>query len=139
MRTENLGRASGTRCAEIALRGRFGGHAPWRTPFWQTDLILVSPGVDQRIAPVRQARERGIPVWGEIELAARFISEPVVAVTGTNGKTTTTALLGTMLEKSGIPVFVGGNIGDPPDRLCRPGGKSPGDRRRGQQLSARHH
>ncbi|MCJ7830026.1 MAG: UDP-N-acetylmuramoyl-L-alanine--D-glutamate ligase, partial [Desulfobacterales bacterium] len=95
----------------LGVKAEWGEH---RTDaFLQTDLILLSPGVDQRIAPLRQARERGIPVWGEIELAARFIAEPIVAVTGTNGKTTTTALLGKMLENSGIQVFVGGNIGDP--------------------------
>jgi UDP-N-acetylmuramoylalanine--D-glutamate ligase len=60
-----------------------------------------------------QACDRGIPVIGEIELASRFIKEPIIAVTGTNGKTTTTELLGCMLKKSGRKVFVGGNIGNP--------------------------
>jgi UDP-N-acetylmuramoylalanine--D-glutamate ligase len=62
---------------------------------------------------LQAARIRGIPVIGEIELAARFIRQPIVAVTGTNGKTTTTELIGAMLAASGRRVFVGGNIGRP--------------------------
>jgi UDP-N-acetylmuramoylalanine--D-glutamate ligase len=89
----------------------FGGHS--RTAFEQADLVVMSPGVPHTIAPVEKARSRGIPVIGEVELAARYIAQPIVAVTGTNGKTTTTALLGQMLEASGYSVFVGGNIGTP--------------------------
>lgn len=81
--------------------------------FKQADLIVVSPGVPHTILPIKKAKEKGVAVVGEIELAARFIKEPIVAVTGTNGKTTTTKLLGEMLENSGIKVFVGGNIGNP--------------------------
>ncbi|MEA1899563.1 MAG: UDP-N-acetylmuramoyl-L-alanine--D-glutamate ligase [Thermodesulfobacteriota bacterium] len=81
--------------------------------FERADLIVVSPGVPHTILPIRRAKEQGIPVIGEIELASRFITEPIVAVTGTNGKTTTTTLLGKMLEDSGFKVFVGGNIGKP--------------------------
>ena len=81
--------------------------------FEKADLIVVSPGVPHTILPIRRAKEQGIPVIGEIELASRFITEPIVAVTGTNGKTTTTTLLGKMLEDSGFKVFVGGNIGKP--------------------------
>ena len=73
----------------------------------------LGPGVPHTIAPVIQAQQSGIQVMGEIELAARFIREPIVAVTGTNGKTTTTELLGAMLKHSGLSVFVGGNIGNP--------------------------
>ncbi len=81
--------------------------------FEKTDLIVVSPGVPHTIEPIIKAKERGVPVIGEIELASKFIAEPVIAVTGTNGKTTTTTLLGKMLENSGLKVFVGGNIGNP--------------------------
>ena len=81
--------------------------------FEQADLIVVSPGVPHTILPIKRAMEKGVAVVGEVELASRFIKEPVVAVTGTNGKTTTTKLLGEMLENSGIKVFVGGNIGNP--------------------------
>ncbi len=81
--------------------------------FYDTDLIVISPGVPHTLPHFNEARYRGIPVLGEIELACRFISEPIIAVTGTNGKTTTTTLLGEMLAKSGKKVFVGGNIGNP--------------------------
>ena len=83
------------------------------TSFQNADLIVVSPGVSHTIEPIAQARARGIPLMSEVELASRFIKEPIVAVTGTNGKTTTTGLLGQMLKNSGISVFVGGNIGNP--------------------------
>ena len=65
------------------------------------------------IGPLARARQRGVPVIGEIELASRYIRAPIVAVSGTNGKTTTTELLGRMLASSGKRVFVGGNIGNP--------------------------
>ena len=89
----------------------FGPHRP--QTFDKAELIVLSPGVPHTIAPVNAARRRGIPVVGEMGLAARFIAEPIVAVTGTNGKTTTTELLGAMLKASGLDVFVGGNIGNP--------------------------
>jgi len=81
--------------------------------FTQTDLIVISPGVPHTLAPLEAARQNGIPIWGEFELASRFIREPMIGVTGTNGKTTTTTLLGDMLIRSGKTVFVGGNIGNP--------------------------
>lgn len=88
-----------------------GRHSP--AVFESAELIVLSPGVSHTIEPVRQARKCGIPVMGEIELASRFIREPILAVTGTNGKTTTTELLGSMLAVSDFAVFVGGNIGNP--------------------------
>jgi len=82
--------------------------------FERADLIVISPGVPHTIPQILRAHAKGVPVLGEIELAARFIiREPVIAVSGTNGKTTTTTLLGKMLENSGFKVFVGGNIGNP--------------------------
>ncbi len=81
--------------------------------FTAADLIVLSPGVPHTLAPLQAARGRGVPVIGEVELAARFIREPIVAVSGTNGKTTVTELLGRMLDASGRRVFVGGNIGRP--------------------------
>ena len=81
--------------------------------FERADLIVVSPGVPHTILPIERAKAKGVPVLGELELAARYIREPVVAISGTNGKTTTTKLLGKMLENSGIKVFVCGNIGNP--------------------------
>ncbi len=77
------------------------------------DLIVISPGVPFIIRPIIEAQARGIEVISEIELAYRFIDVPLIAVTGTNGKTTTTSLLGHMFTTAGKRVFVGGNIGTP--------------------------
>ena len=96
---------------ELGVQTEFGGHV--MDTFTGTDFIVISPGVPHTIAPVQAAQEKGIPLLGEIELASRFITEPMIAVTGTNGKTTTTRLIGHMLEQSGQTVFVGGNIGNP--------------------------
>ncbi|MGI6144785.1 MAG: UDP-N-acetylmuramoyl-L-alanine--D-glutamate ligase [Clostridia bacterium] len=79
----------------------------------QPDYLIVSPGVPFTIPPLVEAKKLGIPVWSEIELAWRNTQAPLVAVTGTNGKTTTTALLGQIFADSGRKVFVGGNIGVP--------------------------
>lgn len=81
--------------------------------FTGSDLVVVSPGVPHTLPALEAARKAGTPVMGEIELAFRYIKEPIVAITGTNGKTTTTSLVGKMLEASGRNVFVGGNIGAP--------------------------
>jgi UDP-N-acetylmuramoylalanine--D-glutamate ligase len=75
------------------------------------DLVVKSPGVRADVPLIAAARARGIPVWDELELGARLLSNPLVAVTGTNGKTTTTALLGEMFRADGRPVEVAGNIG----------------------------
>lgn len=81
--------------------------------FLEQDLIIVSPGVPANLAPLELARSRGIPVWSEIELARRFLRGKLVAITGSNGKTTTTSLVAHILKTSGIPALVGGNIGTP--------------------------
>ncbi len=81
--------------------------------FTSQSLVVISPGVPHTVEAIKKTIEAGIPVIGEIELAARYISDPIVAVTGTNGKTTTTELVGQMLARSGLEVFVGGNIGNP--------------------------
>ncbi len=88
-----------------------GGHGE-RT-FRGQDLIVVSPGVPVDAPPLAQARELGEAVIGEIELAAQFLPGPIVAITGSNGKTTTTTLTGEILAASGLPTLVGGNIGTP--------------------------
>jgi UDP-N-acetylmuramoylalanine--D-glutamate ligase len=88
-----------------------GGHGE-RT-FRGQDLIVVSPGVPVDAAPLVQARAAGEPVIGEIELAAQNLSGPIVAITGSNGKTTTTTLVGEILSAGGLTVSVGGNIGTP--------------------------
>jgi UDP-N-acetylmuramoylalanine--D-glutamate ligase len=78
------------------------------------DVVVKSPGVPGTVPLVRRARDRAIPVWSEIELGARLLDgNPLVGVTGTNGKTTTTALLGEIFRAAGTPVEVAGNIGRP--------------------------
>jgi UDP-N-acetylmuramoylalanine--D-glutamate ligase len=88
-----------------------GGHGD-RT-FRGQDLIVVSPGVPVDALPLVQARAQGATVIGEIELAAQFLPGPVVAITGSNGKTTTTTLTGEIMTAGGFPTLVGGNIGTP--------------------------
>ena len=102
--------------AALALRDKgitleVSGHRP--EVLKEAELVVISPGVPHDTAPLADCRARGIPVIGEVELAARFIDAPIVAITGTNGKTTTTTLVGEMLRRSGIDAFVGGNIGTP--------------------------
>ena len=88
-----------------------GGHGE-RT-FHGQDLIVVSPGVPADSPPLVQARALGEPVIGEIELAAQFLPKSIVAITGSNGKTTTTTLTGEIITAGGYPTRVGGNIGTP--------------------------
>jgi UDP-N-acetylmuramoylalanine--D-glutamate ligase len=88
-----------------------GGHGD-RT-FRGQDLIVVSPGVPVDAPPLVQARAAGETVIGEIELAAQFLPGPIVAITGSNGKTTTTSLTGEIMTAAGFPALVGGNIGTP--------------------------
>jgi UDP-N-acetylmuramoylalanine--D-glutamate ligase len=88
-----------------------GGHGD-RT-FRGQDLIVVSPGVSVDVPPLVQARALGETVIGEIELAAQFLPGPIVAITGSNGKTTTTSLTGEIMTAGGFPTLVGGNIGTP--------------------------
>jgi UDP-N-acetylmuramoylalanine--D-glutamate ligase len=81
--------------------------------FEKADMIVLSPGVPHTLPVLQHVRDKNVPIIGEMELAARFIHEPMVAVTGTNGKTTVTTLVGEMLKSSGLRTFVGGNIGNP--------------------------
>lgn len=96
---------------ELGIRAELGGHRA--ETFLDSELIILSPGVPHTLPEIAAAAAKGTPVWGELELASRFIREPIVAVTGTNGKTTTTRLVGDMLAASGYRPFVGGNIGTP--------------------------
>jgi UDP-N-acetylmuramoylalanine--D-glutamate ligase len=75
------------------------------------DLLVKSPGVTRESAVLREARRRGLPVWSEVEFAARFLQNRTIGITGTNGKTTTTSLAGQIVSDAGLPVAVGGNIG----------------------------
>ncbi len=90
------------------------GTALNKEPAWQgSDLIILSPGVPPELEWLEKARQAGVPVWGELELAGHFIEKPVIAVSGTNGKTTTITLVGEFLKASGRKPLVGGNIGTP--------------------------
>ena len=97
------------RAAGCALE--LGGHR--EETFLSQDLIVPSPGVPQTLPHLAAARAQGVPIWSEIELAWRFLRGRLVAVTGSNGKTTTTSLVGHILETAGIPTLVAGNIGTP--------------------------
>jgi UDP-N-acetylmuramoylalanine--D-glutamate ligase len=77
------------------------------------DLIVLSPGVPPELAWLEEARATGVPVWGELEVASQAIRRRLIAVSGTNGKTTTTTLVGELLAASGLRPLVGGNIGTP--------------------------
>ena len=77
------------------------------------DLIVLSPDVPADLAPLDEARKRGERVVGEVELAAPFLKGRTIGITGSNGKTTTTSLVGHILRAAGVPVQVGGNIGKP--------------------------
>jgi UDP-N-acetylmuramoylalanine--D-glutamate ligase len=77
------------------------------------DLVVVSPGVPPSSTLLQAAYSAAIPVIGELELASRFINFPLVAVTGTNGKSTVTTLIGEMCKNAGLKTFVGGNLGTP--------------------------
>ena len=82
------------------------------------DVVVPSPGVAATHPLLQGAVRRGLPVLSEIELAARFLTCPILAITGTNGKSTTTVLLGAMLREAGSSVFVGGNLGTPLIEAC---------------------
>ncbi|OGB88519.1 UDP-N-acetylmuramoylalanine--D-glutamate ligase, partial [candidate division WOR-1 bacterium RIFCSPHIGHO2_02_FULL_45_12] len=86
----------------------FGGHT-----FSPVDLIVVSPEIHLDIPVLERARRKNIPIISEIELAYRLLKKPIIAVTGTNGKTTTTTLIGELLKAGGKKVAVAGNIGNP--------------------------
>jgi len=97
------------RALGVALE--LGGHK--RDTFVTADLIVLSPGVPPEQPFIAAARARGVPVVAEIELASRWLKGRVIAITGTKGKSTTTALTGRILEAAGFKVTVGGNIGAP--------------------------
>lgn len=89
------------------------------------ECVVISPGVPADLEILSQARRRGVAVIGEVELAFRFLQGEIIGITGSNGKTTTTALVGHLLQQCGIPAQVGGNIGTVPAsamvRSSRPG------------------
>ena len=107
---------------EAGIMVEAGGHG--LLTFRRQDLIVVSPGVPLETPEVKQAQQFGLTVIGELELASRFLMGKVVAITGSNGKTTTTTLVGKILADAGLRTQVGGNIGLPVIELI---GKSDGE------------
>ncbi len=97
--------------AGFAIRHELERHN--ETTFLASDLIVVSPGVPMDLPQLIKAQQSGVEIISEIELASRFIDAPLAAITGTNGKTTTTTLLGAIFKHNGYRTFVGGNIGNP--------------------------
>jgi UDP-N-acetylmuramoylalanine--D-glutamate ligase len=104
-----LKEAAALRAHDIEIVG--GGHPA--SLFENSDLIVVSPGVPLALEAFAKAKAAGVSVIGEIELASRFLRGRLVGVTGSNGKTTTTTLIGEILKQAGFPTLVGGNIGVP--------------------------
>lgn len=97
--------------SDLPIEFDCGGHNP--ALFAQADLIAVSPGVPLTSLPLQPAISRHVPILGEIEIAGRELDAPLIAVTGTNGKSTTTSLIGEALRGCRIRTFVGGNLGTP--------------------------
>jgi UDP-N-acetylmuramoylalanine--D-glutamate ligase len=95
----------------IKFEGFFGGHR--KEYFLGYPMVVVSPGVDTNLSYLQEVKREGAKVIGEIEFASTFVKEPVIAITGTNGKTTVTSLIGEIFKKACGDVFVGGNIGNP--------------------------
>ncbi len=105
--------AGAEQLAREGARLSLGGHR--REDFLQAEVVVLSPGVDPRRPEVQAAEAAGAEVLGELELGYRFLQAPAVMITGTNGKSTVTTLVGRMLAASGLRTFVGGNLGTP---LC---------------------
>lgn len=97
----------------IDLKNCFSDDVSNQEAMAKNQLIILSPGIAREHDLLMRAHEKHIPVWAEIELAYEFCEKPIIAITGTNGKTTTTTLVGELIEKAGKKVFVGGNIGTP--------------------------
>jgi UDP-N-acetylmuramoylalanine--D-glutamate ligase len=100
----------------LTLKSEGVGCLAGEVPGWlldNVDLVVISPGVPTKAIPLRYAERAGAEVIGEVELASRYLKGRIVAITGTNGKTTTTSLIGELLKDAGLPTQVGGNIGTP--------------------------
>ncbi len=107
--TELGGAPAEARSLGAEVRG--GGHPPDLAA--AADLVVVSPGVPSSVDLLVEARRRGLPVWGEVELASRLCRGRIVGITGSNGKSTTTAMAGVILRAAGVPGGTGGNLGTP--------------------------
>ena len=126
------------RCCSTAASGSRPDYHGERT-FKEQELIVISPGVPFDVPQLVQARQAGIPVIGEVELAARYLKGNIVAITGSNGKTTTTSLAGEIIAAGGRQTLVGGNIGTPAISFVGERDRRFLDRARGQQLSVGNH
>ena len=102
--------------AALALKSEGVGCLEGELPGWlldQLDLVVISPGVPTKAIPLRYAERAGAEVIGEVELASRYLKGRIVAITGSNGKTTTTSLVAELLKGAGLQTLMGGNIGTP--------------------------
>ena len=108
---------------DLGVTLEVGGHV--EASFETSDLIVLSPGVPS-IPPIQAAERRGVPIAGELELAASFCRGTIVAITGTNGKSTVTSLIGDALTRTGRPTFVGGNLGTPLTEVVGTAAAEPG-------------
>ena len=107
----------------IPYEGHFGPHR--REDFLAYPMIVFSPGVDGELPFFKEIAQAGVKIIGEIELASRFITAPIIAITGTNGKTTTTTLMGEVFKAAFGEAFVGGNIGNPLINYVAEGSAAP--------------
>lgn len=96
---------------DLPIKYDLGGHQP--KTFLQQDLVVLSPGVPSTLKIFEYARSQGIKITGEFEFSSQFVKEPMIAVTGTNGKTTTAKLIQSMMTESGITSWLGGSLGVP--------------------------
>ncbi|MEN8139922.1 MAG: UDP-N-acetylmuramoyl-L-alanine--D-glutamate ligase [Thermodesulfobacteriota bacterium] len=108
---ENLKAEERSWLAEQKVRSEFSGHSA--ELFNWAEVIVVSPGVPLDLPPLNEARARGTAIIAEMEFASLFTSRPIIAITGTNGKSTVTSLIAELLREAGQRVFMGGNIGTP--------------------------
>ena len=96
---------------DLPIKYELGGHSP--KTFVQQDLIILSPGIPTHLKIFEYAKSQGIKITGELEFSSQFIKEPMIAITGTNGKTTVMKLIEEMLKESGVDVWTGGAFGQP--------------------------
>ena len=96
---------------ELGIKTQIGFHDQKTFDLAQT--IVVSPGIPREMIYLKTAAKKGVPIMGELDIFSRYNTSPIIAITGTNGKTTTTTLIRDMLNGSGISTFMGGNIGTP--------------------------
>ncbi len=122
---------------EAGIAVEAGGHG--LLTFRRQDLIVVSPGVPLSTPELVQVRNLGLPIIGELELAARFLKGDVLAITGSNGKTTTTTLCGEIFSAAGLKTLVAGNIGLPVIEVVDQSARRRMVGARGFQLSTRDH